>query len=94
LAPLIAVDALRGLMLAGMRSVYGLRRDFGIMLVAGAMLAIVGAWLYPTCRDLTLVQVKAFRSGHSQAQRFTAEGLPLLSQEASQLHSGASPLEQ
>jgi hypothetical protein len=44
--------------------------------------------------DLTLVQVQTFRSGHSQAQRFTAEGLPLLSQEALQLHTGVSLLEQ
>jgi ABC-2 type transport system permease protein len=41
------VDALRALMLAGMRSVYGVRLDFGIMLAAAALLVAVGARLYP-----------------------------------------------
>jgi ABC-2 type transport system permease protein len=34
-------------LLAGMRSVYGVRLDFGIMLAAAALLVAVGARLYP-----------------------------------------------
>ncbi len=41
------VDALRALMLAGGTSSYGLGLDMGIMLVAMAILVVIGARLYP-----------------------------------------------
>jgi ABC-2 type transport system permease protein len=42
------VDALRGLMLVGGTSEYGLVMDFGVLLAATVCLVILGAWLYPT----------------------------------------------
>jgi ABC-2 type transport system permease protein len=41
------VDALRGLILAGGNSAYGLDVDFGVLLVTTAMLVALGAWVYP-----------------------------------------------
>jgi ABC-2 type transport system permease protein len=42
------VDALRGLMLAGGTSTYGLGLDMGILAAATAVLIGIAAWLYPT----------------------------------------------
>ena len=41
------VDALRALMLAGGTSVYGVGMDMAILLVASAILVVIGGWLYP-----------------------------------------------
>jgi ABC-2 type transport system permease protein len=42
------VDALRGLMLAGGTSTYGLGLDLGVLAAATAVLVGIASWLYPT----------------------------------------------
>ncbi len=41
------VDALRALMLTGGASTFGIGMDVGILIVATAVLVIIGGWLYP-----------------------------------------------
>jgi ABC-2 type transport system permease protein len=41
------VDALRGLMVMGVASVYSLRLDMGVLLAATAILVIIGGRMYP-----------------------------------------------